>query len=666
MENYEILGTIGEGTYGLVLKARHKDTSQIVAIKKFKESDEDEQVRKTALREVRILKQLKHENIVNLIEVFRRKGKLYLVFEYVERTILQDLERHPEGLDPLEVKKCMWQLLRSIEFCHSHNIIHRDIKPENLLISKHGALKLCDFGFARTLGGPEAKYTDYVSTRWYRAPELLVGDRKYGKPVDVWAIGCMFAEILNGMPLFPGESDIDTLYHIMKTFGRNLTQRQLEAFQNNPMFSGVKLPEVDAVETLDQKYASLDKHALSLMKACLKYDPDDRSNCAELSSHPYFNNFTEFFEEELKQLLERDAQEFQMKRKRLKKTGEKTDKERDRDRDRDRDRSENRAENRAENNRVEKDRSEFMGSFEGETMASSNMASGLKGSVDKEHHRFEGDKVSVSKRPPPYVDDYTASSTNLNVGMSSRRDENGNSNANPTMGILKGRASPLDNFLPDLRAGTPKQAPRLVAFPHLTSEMDPDHDGMGHTMRKKRSESRIPMIPNIPQALYISSGAGGMDHNGTGRESRGSLLAPNVKIVDLHHNLQDMKPFGSKLDQSHHNDIHGFTKQHMNKSKTTKSLFQQYKPKTPADHYRNQANHNMNNMNMNMNMLPPHPSNNDVFGYLVPGSPQIPRCAVSSHGLVTYGNRFGGHPVPESSGNPYAFPTRHHIKMGKR
>jgi len=212
MENYETLGTIGEGTYGVVLKARHKETGQIVAIKKFKESDEDEQVRKTALREVRILKQLKHDNIVNLIEVFRRKSKLHLVFEYVERTILEDLERNPDGMDPIETKKCLWQLLRSIEYCHAHNIIHRDIKPENLLVSRNGVLKLCDFGFARTLAGPGARYTDYVATRWYRGPELLTGDTQYGKPVDIWAIGCMLPEMASGAPLFPGESDIDQLF----------------------------------------------------------------------------------------------------------------------------------------------------------------------------------------------------------------------------------------------------------------------------------------------------------------------------------------------------------------------------------------------------------------------------------------------------------------------
>lgn len=115
------------------------------------------------------------------------------VFEYVDRTLLEDLERHPNGMDPLDVKKVMWQLVRSIEFCHAHNVIHRDIKPENLLISKNGCLKLCDFGFARTLAGPGARYTDYVSTRWYRSPELLVGDASYGKAVDLWAMGCLMA-----------------------------------------------------------------------------------------------------------------------------------------------------------------------------------------------------------------------------------------------------------------------------------------------------------------------------------------------------------------------------------------------------------------------------------------------------------------------------------------
>ena len=336
MENYENLGTIGEGTYGVVLKCRHKETGQIVAIKKFKESDEDEQVRKTALREVRILKQLKHENIVNLIEVFRRKGKLYLVFEYVDRTILEDLEKHPDGLSKNAVKKIMWQLCRALEFCHAHNVIHRDIKPENLLVSKNGILKICDFGFARTLAGPKAKYTDYVSTRWYRSPELLVGDTSYGKGVDVWAIGCMFAEITNGLPLFPGESDIDQLFHIIRCFGK-LTDQQMKFFHQNPLFVGVKIPEVtdNELETLEKRFANISKSQLEAMSLCLDYDPDRRATCTELMRCEHFETFANDFKDEFKASLALDDSEFAMKRKRSKK--------RDRGRQRNRDESRGRS-----------------------------------------------------------------------------------------------------------------------------------------------------------------------------------------------------------------------------------------------------------------------------------------------------------------------------------
>lgn len=122
MDNYETLTQIGEGTYGLVVKARHRQTGQLVAIKKFKESDEDEQVRKTALREIRILKQLKHDNIVCLLEVFRRKHKLYLVFEYIPSTVLERLEQNPQGLPVDDVKKIVWQLLKALKFMHDHEV----------------------------------------------------------------------------------------------------------------------------------------------------------------------------------------------------------------------------------------------------------------------------------------------------------------------------------------------------------------------------------------------------------------------------------------------------------------------------------------------------------------------------------------------------------------
>ncbi|KAJ3319568.1 Cyclin-dependent kinase-like 3 [Boothiomyces sp. JEL0866] len=325
MEFYEKLGPIGEGTYGMVMKCRHKDSGQIVAIKKFKESEDDLQIRKTALREVRMLKQLKNENIVNLIEVFRRKGKLYLVFEHVDHTILEDLDHHPNGLsDDREtdmVRKCMWQLLKAMDFLHSHNVIHRDIKPENILVSANGVVKLCDFGFARTLAGPGAKYTDYVATRWYRAPELLVGDTEYGKAVDIWATGCIFAELLTGQPLFPGDTDIDQLYRIMKCLGQ-LTQRHTEIFLRNPLFVGVRIPEIGKITPLSSKLPNISILAMGWLQKTLIYDPDDRATTTDLMSHPYFQDdrFPDRFEPVLRQTIEMEKEKEQSERLRRKRT----------------------------------------------------------------------------------------------------------------------------------------------------------------------------------------------------------------------------------------------------------------------------------------------------------------------------------------------------------
>lgn len=303
----------------MVLKCRHKVTGQIVAIKKFKESDDDEQVKKTALREIRVLKQLRHENIVTLLEVFRVKGKLYLVFEFVEKTILEEIEKNPEGLEPRAIKRLMWQLVRAIHFCHSHNIIHRDIKPENLLVSRNGVLKLCDFGFARPMAAPGAKYTEYVSTRWYRAPELLVGDVSYGKAVDVWSIGCMFAEITTGLPLFPGDSDIDQLYHILKCLG-HITSRQQELFRKNALYVGVKLPQAAQLESLEARFPQLDKLSLDFLRQTIQDEPLDRWTCDELLKHPFFENAGDKFESELQEAIARDLNDMgAVKKKRIRK-----------------------------------------------------------------------------------------------------------------------------------------------------------------------------------------------------------------------------------------------------------------------------------------------------------------------------------------------------------
>mmetsp|Transcript_32080 Transcript_32080/g.61738 ORF Transcript_32080/g.61738 Transcript_32080/m.61738 type:complete len:798 (-) Transcript_32080:136-2529(-) len=297
MENYENLGKIGEGTYGVVLKCRNRTTGKLVAIKKFKESDDNEQVRKTAMREVRLLRMMKHANVVDLIEVFRRKQKLYLVFEYVERTVLEDLEAKEGGMDLHEVKKVLYQLLKSVHFCHSQNVVHRDIKPENMLMSSEGVLKLCDFGFARTLpGGSNAKLSAYVSTRWYRAPELLVGDVHYDAGVDIWAVGCMLVEMLTGVPLFPGDSDVDQLWLIIKCMG-SLIDRHVDFMQKNPALRCIRTPQQSELEPLHKRFPHLGEPVHEFLRMCLNIDPEKRLSSGELLNTPFFDGIPQLFNE---------------------------------------------------------------------------------------------------------------------------------------------------------------------------------------------------------------------------------------------------------------------------------------------------------------------------------------------------------------------------------
>ncbi|GET91669.1 mitogen-activated protein kinase, putative [Leishmania tarentolae] len=300
METYETLGILGEGTYGVVVKARNRVTGKLVAIKRFKQTEQDEHVRKTSSREVRMLQLLQHPNVIRLEDVFRREGKLYLVFEFIDHTILQLLESTTRGLPRRELRRYTYQLLRGIEFCHNHNVIHRDVKPENVLIDESGLLKLCDFGFARQMTA-KGKYTDYVATRWYRAPELLVGDVSYGKPVDVWALGCMFAELSDGQPLFPGESDLDQLCLIMQACGP-VPLRMVFIFMHNPLYKGISFPHTDIVYTLKERYHRESNDWLEFLSACLHTDPAQRLSCTELMQLPYFtrDGFRDRYEAELR------------------------------------------------------------------------------------------------------------------------------------------------------------------------------------------------------------------------------------------------------------------------------------------------------------------------------------------------------------------------------
>jgi len=284
-QRYEKVQKIGEGTYGVVYKAKDRVDGKFVALKKIRLEHEDEGVPSTAIREIAILQELKHANIVTLLDVENLPNKLYLVFEYLD----QDLKKYMDSiisLDPLLAKSYIKQLLEGLLYCHSHRILHRDLKPQNLLIDRHGYLKLADFGLARAVCIPVRPYTHEVITLWYRAPEILLGSQAYSMPVDIWSAGCIFAEMLAKRPLFPGDSEIDQLFRIFRTLGTP-TEETWRGCTALPDFKS-NFPQWNK-QDLKKIITGADPLAIDLLEQMLIYEPNHRI-CARMAlQHQYFN-----------------------------------------------------------------------------------------------------------------------------------------------------------------------------------------------------------------------------------------------------------------------------------------------------------------------------------------------------------------------------------------
>ncbi|EOB08184.1 Cell division protein kinase 3, partial [Anas platyrhynchos] len=277
---------IGEGTYGVVYKARNKRTGQLVALKKIRLDSETEGVPSTAIREISLLKELKHPNIVRLLDVVHSQKKLYLVFEYLNQDLKKYIDSSQTGEFPLSlVKNYLFQLLQGVSFCHSHRVIHRDLKPQNLLINEAGAIKLADFGLARAFGVPLRTYTHEVVTLWYRAPEILLGCKYYSTAVDIWSIGCIFAEMVTRKALFPGDSEIDQLFRIFRTLGTP-TEATWPGVTQLPDYKG-DFPRWRRKE-MKEIVPNLDRDGRDLLAQLLLYDPSKRISAKAALSHQYF------------------------------------------------------------------------------------------------------------------------------------------------------------------------------------------------------------------------------------------------------------------------------------------------------------------------------------------------------------------------------------------
>ncbi|XP_062955326.1 cyclin-dependent kinase 20 isoform X1 [Cynocephalus volans] len=288
MEQYRILGRIGEGAHGVVFKAKHAETGEIVALKKVALRRLEDGIPKQALREIKALREVEDSQyVVQLKAVFPHGAGFVLAFEFM-LSDLAEVVRHAERpLAQAQVKSYLQMLLKGVAFCHASNIVHRDLKPANLLISASGQLKIADFGLARVFSSDGSRlYTHQVATRWYRAPELLYGARQYDQGVDLWAVGCIMGELLNGSPLFPGENDIEQLCCVHRILGTPSPQVWPEI---------TELPDYNKISFKDRAPVPLEEvlpdasaQALDLLGQFLLYPPRQRIPASQALLHQYF------------------------------------------------------------------------------------------------------------------------------------------------------------------------------------------------------------------------------------------------------------------------------------------------------------------------------------------------------------------------------------------
>lgn len=295
MDKYQKIDKLGEGTYGIVYKAQNKQTGEIVALKRIRLDNDDEGIPCTAVREISLLKELRHPNIVRLLDILHSEKKLTLVFEYLETDLKKWLDGRdgPADSDDLPViRSYLQQLLQGVAHCHSKMVLHRDLKPQNLLLaSRKGELKIADFGLARAFGAPVRSYSHEVVTLWYRAPDVLLGSRFYSTSIDMWSVGCVFAEMLLGRPLFPGSTVPDQFLRIQRVLGTPTLDdwpglvefdEWREPGKRAAMFPGHRRADLPAM------FPQLGPDGLDLLLGLLRYDPEARISATDALSHPFF------------------------------------------------------------------------------------------------------------------------------------------------------------------------------------------------------------------------------------------------------------------------------------------------------------------------------------------------------------------------------------------
>lgn len=292
--SFQKLEKIGEGTYGIVYKAKDKATGKVVALKKIRPESENEGIPATTIREIFLLKNLRHSTIINLMEVIHNDDRMYLVFEYVEtdlKRLIDQSNARKMRFDWEVVRRMAHQLCTAVAFCHSRNIFHRDLKPQNILVDSSFNIKLADIGLGRAASVPLRSYTQEIITLWYRPPELLLGCKYYDASVDVWSLACIIAELRTQIPLFIGDSEIDQLHKIYAILGTP-TPDHWRGVDTLPHYK-------DVVPHYRRKgYRSMiNEPTLERLLDCmLVYDPLARISAEEALAHDFFEGQDPIYE----------------------------------------------------------------------------------------------------------------------------------------------------------------------------------------------------------------------------------------------------------------------------------------------------------------------------------------------------------------------------------
>ncbi|KAI3662449.1 hypothetical protein MP638_003589 [Amoeboaphelidium occidentale] len=289
-EEYDIVCLIQEGTFGAVYKAKHRETGQIMALKKIKDdANEQNGFPLTALREITALQRLQHQNVVTLSEILSETEqdlgtiRFYLAMEYFPYELRQWVREKMPKLDETASKLLFRQVLQGLEFLHSNYYIHRDIKPTNILVTEEGTVKLADFGYVKNYEVPIKDMTPSVTTLWYRAPEILFGKTDYTEKIDIFSAGCVYADILRGgMPLFEGQSEIDQIRQIFTVLGTP-SERVLAKYPNGTDFNFTKY----SCTLKDRLQVDVSDECLEFLMLLLEPDYDTRLSAKEALMRPY-------------------------------------------------------------------------------------------------------------------------------------------------------------------------------------------------------------------------------------------------------------------------------------------------------------------------------------------------------------------------------------------